>query len=110
MLNRAPTLDLNTFHDRSVRLLIDDSLFFLSNQVEGRSEQEKDRLANMMAYGVDPNQLALQRDEPTPSPPPEIDRFDECEKNSIVSLIRYVCFLFLQWFKKSKNENVFSTK
>ncbi len=48
---------------------------------EARTEQEKDRLAHLMAYGTDPTKMALrsaQRSQ-TPSPPPrELDRFDEC--------------------------------
>jgi hypothetical protein len=52
-------------------------LFFF---VEVRTEQEKDRLAHLMAYGTDPTKLALQAAQrsPTPPPPPELDRFDEC--------------------------------
>jgi hypothetical protein len=48
--------------------------------VEVRTEQEKDRLAHLMAYGTDPAKLALQAAQrsPTPPPPPELDRFDEC--------------------------------
>lgn len=44
-----------------------------------RSEQEKDRLAHMMAYGTDPAKMAYQAAQRTPSPPPcrELDRFDE---------------------------------
>lgn len=47
---------------------------------EVRSEQEKDRLAHMMAYGIDPAKMAYQAAQRTPSPPPrrELDRFDEC--------------------------------
>ena len=83
--DRAPTLDRNTFRGRSVSstLTFHQHIFFRSYvRVEGRTDEEKDRLANLMAYGVDPNQLALQRAEPSPSPPPEVDRFDECENSA----------------------------
>ncbi|CAF3360512.1 unnamed protein product [Rotaria socialis] len=43
-----------------------------------RTEQEKDRLAHLMAYGVDPAKMALQAAQRSPTPPPrELDRFDE---------------------------------
>lgn len=44
-----------------------------------RTEQEKDRLAHMMAYGMDPTKIAYQAAQRTPSPPPHraLDRFDE---------------------------------
>jgi hypothetical protein len=47
---------------------------------EVRTEQEKDRLAHLMAYGTDPTKMALRAAQrsPTPPPPPELDRFDEC--------------------------------
>ncbi len=47
---------------------------------EVRTEQEKDRLAHLMAYGIDPTKMALQAAQrsPTPPPPRELDRFDEC--------------------------------
>lgn len=50
------------------------------NFVEARTEQEKDRLAHMMAYGTDPVKMALEAAQrsPTPPPPRELDRFDEC--------------------------------
>lgn len=58
-------------------------LFFL---LEIRSEHEKDRLAHLMAYGVDPNKMALQAAQrsPTPPSPHEIDRFDECKLTFVV--------------------------
>lgn len=48
--------------------------------VEARTDQEKDRLAHLMAYGTDPTKMALEAAQrsPTPPPPPELDRFDEC--------------------------------
>lgn len=52
--------------------------------IEVRTEEEKDRLANLMAYGIDPKKMALQAAQRSPSPPPtahEIDRFDECTSN-----------------------------
>lgn len=48
---------------------------------EGRTEQEKERLANLMAYGVDPNKRLLEETQRTPTPPREVDRFDECKYN-----------------------------
>ncbi|CAF2805572.1 unnamed protein product [Rotaria sp. Silwood2] len=43
-----------------------------------RTEQEKDRLAHLMAYGIDPAKMALQAAQRSPTPPPrELDRFDE---------------------------------
>lgn len=45
---------------------------------EGRTDQEKDRLANLMAYGVDPTKIPAQGPERSPTPPRELDRFDEC--------------------------------
>jgi len=46
------------------------------NLSEVRTDQEKDRLAHMMAYGIDPAKI-VQR-EPSPPPPcRELDRFDE---------------------------------
>jgi hypothetical protein len=46
---------------------------------EVRTEQEKDRLAHLMAYGTDPIKMALRAAQRSPTPPPrEVDRFDEC--------------------------------
>jgi hypothetical protein len=46
---------------------------------EVRTEQEKDRLAHLMAYGTDPIKMALRAAQRSPTPPPrELDRFDEC--------------------------------
>lgn len=52
--------------------------FFIS--LETRSDQEKDRLANLMAYGIDPLKVTSKSisNSPTSPPPHEIDRFDEC--------------------------------
>ena len=63
-------------------------MFFLS--VEVRTEQEKDRLAHMMAYGTDPVQMALRAAQrsPTPPPPRELDRFDECMRNDFSSFFK----------------------
>lgn len=56
--------------------------------VEARTELEKDRLAHLMAYGTDPTKMALQAAQrsPTPPPPPELDRFDECTFNQYFDL------------------------
>lgn len=55
-------------------------LLFIFIFVEVRTDKEKDRLAHLMAYGVDPTKMAARAAQrsPTPPPPPEIDRFDEC--------------------------------
>jgi len=55
-------------------------IFFIIYQfifVEVRTDQEKDRLAHLMAYGVDPTKVIYKTTECS-SPPREIDRFDEC--------------------------------
>ena len=53
---------------------------------EARTEQEKDRLANLMAYGNDPTKMAFRAAQRTPTPPPrEIDRFDECTQKFFLS-------------------------
>ena len=54
---------------------------------EGRTDQEKDRLANLMAYGVDPSKVPAQP-ERSPTPPRELDRFDECMSSRLLSLQR----------------------
>ena len=51
---------------------------------EARTDQEKERLANLMAYGTDPTKLKKQNVERTPTPPKEIDRFDERKSRMIV--------------------------
>ena len=45
--------------------------------IETRTDQEKDRLANLMAYGTDPMKTLYKTVEYSSSPR-EIDRFDEC--------------------------------
>ena len=45
--------------------------------VEIRTEQEKDRLANLMAYGTDPTKIPPKATKPSPRSR-EVDRFDEC--------------------------------
>ncbi len=45
--------------------------------IEARTDQEKDRLANLMAYGTDPTKMPYKTPKYSP-PPREIDRFDEC--------------------------------
>ena len=45
-------------------------------------DKEKERLANYMAYGEDLPPITAQRKEEilrVKTPPPEIDRFDECK-------------------------------
>ncbi|CAF2127017.1 unnamed protein product [Rotaria magnacalcarata] len=44
--------------------------------IKTRTDQEKDRLAHLMAYGVDPTKVIYKQVEYSP-PPREIDRFDE---------------------------------
>jgi hypothetical protein len=45
---------------------------------EGRTDAEKDRLANLMAYGVDPTKTAYSTKKSSHSPTRKMDRFDEC--------------------------------
>ncbi|UJR22779.1 hypothetical protein I4U23_025811 [Adineta vaga] len=47
--------------------------------IKARTEQEKDRLAHMMAYGIDPTKMPSKsaQDSESPPPPKELDRFDE---------------------------------
>ncbi len=46
--------------------------------VEARTDAEKDRLANLMAYGIDPTKTTYPTSKSSLSPTREIDRFDEC--------------------------------
>lgn len=62
-------------------------------KTNSRSANEKDRLANLMAFGadLDPAAKAAQakknvRPITPPTPPPELDRFDECEGNDSVEM------------------------
>ena len=44
-----------------------------------RSAREKEKLANMMAYGEDIEKIPMQRvRKRLETPPPDPDRFDEC--------------------------------
>lgn len=44
-----------------------------------RSAREKEKLANIMAYGEDVDKIPLERvRRRLATPPPEPDRFDEC--------------------------------
>ncbi|CAF0778026.1 unnamed protein product [Adineta steineri] len=45
--------------------------------IKGRTEQEKDRLAHFMAYGTDPSKITPKSGQRSPTPPRELDRFDE---------------------------------
>ncbi|CAF1351555.1 unnamed protein product [Adineta steineri] len=45
--------------------------------IKGRTEQEKDRLAHLMAYGTDPSKIVPKSGQRSPTPPRELDRFDE---------------------------------
>lgn len=49
---------------------------FHPKPIKIRPDDEKDRLANLMAYGVDPNQMPMKNVE-TPPNKGKIDRFDE---------------------------------
>ncbi|CAF1088714.1 unnamed protein product [Adineta ricciae] len=42
-----------------------------------RTDHEKDRLANLMAYGIDPSKMPCKPSDCSPSANREIDRFDE---------------------------------
>ncbi|CAF1640316.1 unnamed protein product, partial [Didymodactylos carnosus] len=42
-----------------------------------RTEQEKERLSSIMAYGIDPSKVRYNNEQLPASPPPELDRFDE---------------------------------
>jgi hypothetical protein len=61
--------------------MLNKKLFFLFIyqfiSIEARTDQEKDRLANLMAYGTDPTKMPYKTPKCSP-PPREIDRFDEC--------------------------------
>ena len=55
--------------------------------IEARGENEKERLGNLMAYGIDPNRIRVENIGSPPPIPKAIDRFDECntrEANFIV--------------------------
>ncbi|CAF1538125.1 unnamed protein product [Adineta ricciae] len=45
--------------------------------MKARTEQDKDRLAHMMAYGIDPTKVSSKPAQRSPTPPKELDRFDE---------------------------------
>jgi hypothetical protein len=71
-------LDLRTIHDRSVGSIGLERVFSSRRHtLEMRAEHEKDRLANLMAYGVDLDKLPAKKVERVSTPPREIDRFDE---------------------------------
>ena len=57
-----------------------------------------------MAYGTDPTKMALEAAQrsPTPPPPPELDRFDEC------TLKQYFFSTFL--FKKKSSSGLGSRR
>lgn len=69
-------------------------IFFFFFFVEVRTEQEKDRLAHLMAYGTDPTKMALQEAQRSPSPPPprELDRFDEC-------MLKKIAYLYISFYE-----------
>ena len=52
---------------------------------ETRADEEKERLANLMAYGVDPSQMPVKTVEDPPTVR-QIDRFDERERLSSIGL------------------------
>lgn len=56
--------------------------FLLFIFVEARTDAEKDRLANLMAYGIDPTKTTYPTTKSSLSPTREVDRFDECPKLS----------------------------
>lgn len=49
--------------------------------LEALTEKDKDRLANIMAFGKDLEQMPFntKQESSSPEPEPEIDRFDECK-------------------------------
>ena len=78
-------MHLTLFSKSKVQIFITYQVFY--NQGSKNSEKEKEKLANMMAFGqdIDPNLERLRRqqelrdmdlEEPRP-----VDRFDECKQN-----------------------------
>lgn len=77
---QAPIINRIIIQNQSVFIC---SIFVFSVRfgiyLETRSDEEKDRLANLMAYGVDPTKMPVKSISDSPPPPSrEIDRFDEC--------------------------------
>lgn len=73
--------------------------------IEVRTEQEKDRLAHLMAYGTDPTKMAFREAQRSPSPPPprELDRFDECmSKKKKPLFLFYLIFVVVQEVEERK--------
>lgn len=74
--------------------------------IEVRTEQEKDRLAHLMAYGTDPTKMAFREAQRSPSPPPprELDRFDECmskKQETLIFILFNICSGTRSWRKKT---------
>jgi hypothetical protein len=75
---------------RSVRQSVGYARFDRLRCLEIRSEQEKDRLAHLMAYGTDPNKMPNKAAERSPTPPRQLDRFDECRRDIALSQLMHV--------------------
>jgi hypothetical protein len=80
MILLIPVLILNLIiilNQRVYQLFIWCFVFRHFISIEVRTDQKKDRLAHIMAYGTDPTKMTFKTSEYS-STPRELDRFDEC--------------------------------